>query len=113
VIRGLVSLNKEVRAAIATNIDIKLEHYFTEQSYKHMSAKNSPTDFCRFLGVMVSKVFLNNRIAQQHNNLDLFISLFDIIRDKGILGINPGSGVYSELSGIVFSEPEMFKYSED
>ena len=85
----MVNLQKELRACLTVNIDMKLEHYANEQSYLHVKAKESEVDFCRFLGLMVAKVLLNNRLGQFSHNFDIFVSIFDILNDKGVLGIAP------------------------
>jgi hypothetical protein len=72
-------------------------------------------DFCRFLGLMVSRVLLNNRIGQFKNNFDIFVSLFDVLNDKGILGIIDGeeSSCLKEISSLTYTEPSLFKFTDD
>ena len=40
---------------IVTNIDVKLDYYAQEQTYKHMLVLNSKkqADLCHYLGLMV------------------------------------------------------------
>ena len=80
----------------------------------HTKAKESEADFCKFLGLMVARVLMNNRLGQFSHNFDIFVSLFDILHDKGILGIAPQDELLKNMSELNWNGlPNLFDHSED
>ena len=58
---------------------------------------------------MVAKVLLHIRTGQSGHVYDIFVSLFDIISDPGILGISKAA----LQKPVKWKRPELFGYKED
>ena len=73
--------------------------------------KTQEHELCKYFKLMVAKVLLHIRTGQAGHVYDIFVSLFDIVSDPGILGIN-----YAALSAtkeIKWSKPDLFYMKED
>lgn len=73
--------------------------------------KTQEHELCKYFKLMVAKVLLHIRTGQAGHVYDIFVSLFDIVSDPGILGIN-----YAALSAtkeIKWSKPDLFCMKED
>lgn len=113
-------LSHGLRRCMAANIDIKLDYYNQQQTYQHMQVINSCSmhpiktqehELCKYFKLMVAKVLLHIRTGQAGHVYDIFVSLFDILSDPGILGINHAA--LSATKDIGWSKPDLFGMKED
>ena len=116
----LVVLAHDVRRCMAANIDIKFDYYNQHQTYQHMQVINSCTmhpiktqehELCKYYRLMVAKVLLHIRTGQAGHVYDIFVSLFDIVNDPGILGINKAA--LAATKEPKWRKPDLFGLKED
>jgi hypothetical protein len=106
-------LNLDLRQTIAINIDLKLEFFQQQQTYQHMQViqcpqKQQEQELCKYFRLMVAKVLLHIRTGQAGHVYDIFVSLFDIVRDPEILGVK-----LMTKRPYKFKKPDLFGYKED
>lgn len=129
-------LSHGLRRCMAANIDIKLDYYNQQQTYQHMQVINSCSmhpiktqehELCKYFKLMVAKVLLHIRTGQAGHVYDIFVSLFDILSDPGILGINHAALSATKACKILklldnsvtyckeigWSKPDLFGVKED
>lgn len=115
-----MDLSLNLRQTISTNIDLKLEYYTQQQTYQHMFVINSSSlhpikmqeaELVKYLKLMVAKVLLHIRTGQTGHVYDIFVSLFDIVNDTSILGINKTALSTQRL--YKWKKPDLFGFRED
>jgi hypothetical protein len=109
-----------MRQTIATNMDLKFEYYTQQQTYQHMQVINSCSlhpiktqeiELVKYFKLMIAKVLLHIRTGQSGYVYDIFVSLFDIVNDPGILGLSKSSLLAQRP--IKWKKPELFNLKED
>ena len=107
----------DIRQGIAVNIDIKLDYYTQQQTYMHMQIINNQkkSDLSKYIGLMVQKTLLHIRLRQPDHVYDILQSLFDILDDKSILGID--KPLLEEIKQTevenIWTKPALFEYTDE
>lgn len=81
------------------------------QSSSMHPIKTQENEFCKYLRLMVAKVLLHIRTGQAGHVYDIFVSLFDIVNDTEILGVNKTQ--LTSQRPFKWRKPELFALKED